>query len=329
MNRICLFVGGAAWLALCGCTLLKPQPAGDVLERVEPDLGGEYSLYKPTNYSEPRRWPLLVLCHSSPWQSPKSVIADWAALAEEKGLLLLAPKLRSTGAWPAKMPKQLAIQEDDEEATLKALQHVRAGYLVARDKVFIAGHKSGCRAAMFIGLRNPDDFRLVALLQPHFDPLHMAATLDFLDPYQRIMVLVGMGDLAEDQADACLQWLRQQRMTVVEDHTAARTEKHPERVYRFVRNSVAKHPWIRVKAFGTESPMRIRFRALTSFKKEVYRYEWDFGDGSTGVIARPEHDFAKPGEYTISLRIHPDKKTYHERKIRITVPANYNVADSE
>ena len=37
MNRICLFVCGAAWLALCGCTMLKPQPAGDVFERVEPD----------------------------------------------------------------------------------------------------------------------------------------------------------------------------------------------------------------------------------------------------------------------------------------------------
>lgn len=329
MNRICLLVCGAAWLALCGCTLLKPEPAGDVLERVEPDLGGEYYLYKPTNYSESRRWPLLVLCHSSPWQKPKSVIADWAALAEEKGLLLLAPKLRSTAAWPANAPRQLAVQEDDEEATLKALQHVRAGYRVARDKVFIAGHKSGCRAAMFIGLRNPDDFRLVALLQPRFDPLHMAATLDFLDPYQRIMVLVGMGDLAGDQADACLQWLRQQNMTVVEDHTAARTEKHPERVYRFVRNSVARHPWIRVKAFGTESPMRVRFRALTSFQEEVYRYEWDFGDGGIGVIARPEHEFAEPGEYLISLRIHPDKKSSHERKIRITVPTNYNVAGSD
>jgi hypothetical protein len=309
--------------------MLKPQTAGDVLEKVEPDLGGAYFLYQPSNYSASRRWPLLVLCHSSPWQSPKSVIADWAPLAEEKGLLLLAPKLRSTGAWPAKIPKQLAIQEDDEEATLKALQHVRAGYRVARDKVFIAGHKSGSRAAMFIGLRNPNEFRLVALLQPRFDALRMAATLDFLDPYQRIMVLVGMGDLAEDQADACLQWLRQQNMTVVEDHTAARTEKHPQRVYRFVRSSVTKHPWIRVKAFGTESPMRIRFRALTSFKEEAYRYEWDFGDGETGVIARPEHDFTQPGEYTISLRIHSDKKKSHERKIRITVPADYDVAESE
>ncbi len=329
MNRTCMFVCGTAWLALCGCTLLKPQPAGDVLERIEPDLGGEYFLYKPTNYDESRRWPLLVLCHASPWQSPKSVIADWATLAEEKRMLLLAPKLRSTGAWPAKMPKQLAILEDDEDATLKALQHVRAGYRVAREKVFIAGQNSGSRAAMFIGLRNPDDFRLVALLQPRFEALQMAPTLDFLDPYQRVMVLVGMGDLAEDQAHACLKWLRQQSMTVVEDHTAARTDKHPDRVYRFVRNTVTKHPWIRVKAYGTDSPMRIRFRALTSFREEIYRYEWDFGDGATGVIARPEHEFTEPGEYTISLRIHPDKKKSHERKIRITVPANYIAADLE
>ncbi len=75
--------------------------------------------------------------------------------------------------------------------------------------------------------------------------------------------------------------------------------------------------------------MRIRFRALTAFKEEIYRYEWDFGDGGTGVIARPEHDFAEQGEYTISLVIHPDKKKPHERKIRITVPANYSLVDSE
>ena len=43
----------------------------------------------------------------------------------------------------------------------------------------------------------------------------------------------------------------------------------------------------------------------------------------------PRDDFTQPGEYTISLRIHSDKKKSHERKIRITVPANYSVADSE
>ena len=75
--------------------------------------------------------------------------------------------------------------------------------------------------------------------------------------------------------------------------------------------------------------MRIRFRALTSFKEEVYRYEWGFGDGGTGVIASPEHEFTQPGEYTISLRLHPDKKKSHERKIRITVPAHYSLADSD
>ena len=47
------------------------------------------------------------------------------------------------------------------------------------------------------------------------------------------------------------------------------------------------------------------------------------------MIARPEHECTQPGEYTISLRVHPDKKAYHERKIRITVPADYRLADSE
>ena len=319
MKILCTLLVGVAWISQSGCTLLTPQPAGEVLRLTEPDLDGEYYLYTPTNYRKSRAWPLLVLCHSSPWQSPQSVIAEWAELAEDKGLLLLAPKLRSTGAWPAKGKKLSRVQEQDEQAVLKALQHVRAGYRVARDKVFIAGRKSGCRAAMFVGLRNPDDFRLIALLQPRFDEAQVAATEDFLDPYQRVLVLVSMGDLAKDQSRDCLQWLRQHKMTVKEDRTAAAADKHPQRVYRFIHNTLSKHPWVQVKAFGTSSPMRVQFRAFTSFSEEIYKYEWDFGDGNTGVVARPEHEYQEPGEYLVSVKLYPDRKTSHERRIRITV----------
>ncbi len=328
MNRICLILIYGVWAYQCGCALLKPEPVGEVLRLNEPDLGREYYLYKPTNYKKTRSWPLLVVCHSSPWQSPQTVIADWAGLAEEKGLLLLAPKLHCTTDWPPNPEKQLKLQEQDEEATLKALQHVRGAYRVAPDRMFISGFKAGCRAAMFIGLRNPDEFRLLALLQPRFDPTHVAATEDFLDPYQRVLVLVGMGDLARDQAEACLDWLRRQKLTVEEAHTAASADKHPERVYRFIRNSVTRHPWIRVKAFETSSQMRVKFYAVTSFKDEIYKYEWDFGDGAADVVARPEHEYAEPGEYQVSLKIYPDPKTSYDRKIRIRVPADYKIVDS-
>ena len=170
---------------------------------------------------------------------------------------------------------------------------------------------------------------MIALLQPRFDERHLSATEAFLDPYQGVLVMIDMGDLAKDQSQECLQWMRRHKMTVKEDRTVARSEKQPERVYRFIRNSVSRDPWIRVKAFETSSPMRVRFQAFTSFHEETYKYEWDFGDGQSGVVARPEHDYLERGEYQVSVKIHPDNKTSFERMIRITVPAGYRTADSD
>ena len=38
-----------------------------------------------------------------------------------------------------------------------------------------------------------------------------------------------------------------------------------------------------------------------------YSYVWDFGDGKTSTDASPTHAYAKPGEYTISLKVTDDR----------------------
>ena len=38
-----------------------------------------------------------------------------------------------------------------------------------------------------------------------------------------------------------------------------------------------------------------------------YSYMWDFGDGKTSTDASPTHAYAKPGEYTISLKVTDDR----------------------
>ena len=38
-----------------------------------------------------------------------------------------------------------------------------------------------------------------------------------------------------------------------------------------------------------------------------YSYVWDFGDGKTSIDASPTHTYAKPGEYTISLKVTDDR----------------------
>lgn len=327
--RFGLVLAHAVLLGQVGCALLKPKPAGEVLKRTEPDLGREYYLYKPSVDRKDQRWPVLVLCHSFPLESPRSVITDWAPLAEEKGFLLLAPKLRSTANWPPKLEKQNKLQQQDEDAILKALQHVRGGLRIADDKVFIVGSKSGCRAAMFTGLRNANIFRSIALLQPRFDVLHTRVIKEFIDPYQRVFVLHRLGDFHGDQGKDCAAWLRDQHVAVEEKRTAARRDQHPNLAYQFMHHVMVKEPWIRINAFESTLPLRVKFHATTSFENEIYKYDWDFGDGARGVIAQPEHQYAQPGEYHVSLRIHPDRKHSYERKIRVFVPSDYRPTDSK
>lgn len=309
-------------LPVSGCTLLKPKPAAPVLTMTEPDLGGEYLLYKPTFYDDGQVWPLVVLCHDSPFADPKSIIADWAELAEDKGLILLAPELSSNKGWPPKQEEQLKLQERDEQRILAMVQHVRGSCRIADDRVFIGGVQSGCRSAMHVGLRHPEVFRLVALLKPDFQREHFETTLPFLDPYQRVLVVLPMGRFGTEQPKACRDWLREQSMAVVEVNRAAGSAKHPDVAYRFFKKSIMKHPWIRIEAYQTRSPTRVRFQAVASIK-EIYKYEWDFGDGESDVVAGPEHEYARPGVYQVTLKIYSSDREAHSRKIRITVPAGY------
>jgi PKD repeat protein len=38
-----------------------------------------------------------------------------------------------------------------------------------------------------------------------------------------------------------------------------------------------------------------------------YSYEWDFGDGNTSTESNPTHTYAKPGTYTVSLKVTDDR----------------------
>ena len=55
-----------------------------------------------------------------------------------------------------------------------------------------------------------------------------------------------------------------------------------------------------------------------------FSYEWDFGDGVKSTLASPEHAYARPGTYTVSLRVTDDRgNSYTEtRTDYITVRAS-------
>ncbi|MCG3138249.1 MAG: hypothetical protein HJJLKODD_02110 [Phycisphaerae bacterium] len=304
---------------LSGCTLLKPDPAGEIIKRTEPLDGRRYDLYLPLGYSAERTYGLLVLCPDGLWESSASVLADYAKLADDQSWIMISAPLQGTADWPPSPEQQQQRQEADETLLLSAIAHVQAGYPIDDQQIFISGNLSGTRSALFIGLRRPELFRAVALRQPRFDSNYIQPAKPFIDPYQRVLVVAGMADLARDQALRCIEWLNEADVAVSVVHTAASADRQPDMVRRFFSECLRKHPRLLVQAFRTGSSRTIRFQLQTSLR-DIERYSWDFGDKSpTDTTPSPEHRYTAPGEYTIRLQVHSADQQTHERTIRLSI----------
>ncbi len=300
-------------LSSCGgCGLLKPTPAADIIKRVEPGSGIDYVLYQPTGYRSDREWPLIIVCHNQPWDRPRDAIADWAALAEEHDIVLAAPALSGSNYQASE--EQL---RQDEDVVLGVVKHVRASCRIARDRIVIAGMSNAARPAAFIGLRNPGLFRNVVMIKPHFGTDILEKTAARIDPYQKVLVVVGMGDLRKGTSRECLDWLYEY-VDVSEVDSAMNPGKFPEIAYHNVQLMQRRDPWIHMGVYELGPPNRLRFQVTSSFR-DVYRYKWDFGDGGSAVVAAPEHTFTHSGEYIVTLEIEPERGTVFTRQISIVI----------
>ncbi|MCC6723595.1 MAG: peptidylprolyl isomerase [Saprospiraceae bacterium] len=67
------------------------------------------------------------------------------------------------------------------------------------------------------------------------------------------------------------------------------------------------------------APASVKFENLS---KNAEIYEWDFGDGSTSVLAAPNHVYGASGNYPVKLTVKKGKKTALKQKvIQVTAPA--------
>ncbi len=305
-----------------GCVVLTPGHApGQIVTAREPDTNREYQLYVPSNYTRDRAWPLVIACHGGrPLDWPGAQIDEWKGLAESKGFFVAAPELLGTsGDLSGDVSRQLAGLRQDEEAVRAIVAHVRASRNIETNAVFIVGWLAGAHPAMFVGLRNPDVFRALALRQPRFDPRLVQPCESYLDHQQSIQVVYGPTDFARDQAVACVEWLRTRRMIVAEQETGSAHKREPEPTYAFFREIVRTRAWIRVVATEPDParPLAVQYSLFSSVP--VDQYLWEFGDGQTSRIASPEHTYAAAGTYTVRVTATSGKKS-HVRRLELHVP---------
>lgn len=308
-----------------GCMVpINPDLPAETRLIKEPLTEAMYYLYVPSNYDPRKTWSLVVTCHGTPpWDTAKFQVDEWSPLAEDKGFIVIAPKLKGTrGDFPPPLIKQIERQRHDEKHILAAVRHTQAAYNIAPDQVFITGWSAGGYAVLFTGLRHPEIFRAAAVRQGNFDPRFVAPCVPFLDRYQPIYVLYGSLDvLVIDQSKQALEWLRDHQMFAWEHEIFGSHRRHPKLAYDFFKKCVKQYPWLRIQTFRRpgDPPLAVRLKATGSPVPTAFA--WSFGDDSAvSHQPLPYHLYAETGTYTVKLAARIGKRPPIRRKIEIEMP---------
>jgi dienelactone hydrolase len=312
-----------AALAAGGCSqLIDPNVPEPIRPMVEPQLGRDYLLYRPSNYDRRSGWPLVVVCHTSIGDSPNKALRDWTILAESRGFLVAAPTLASSAELlPPKVEKELPLLDEDERHILAVVRHVQGGYSISQDRIFIHGWSGGAYPALYVGARHPDVFRAVSLIEPRFDPGYLSPATKRLDPHQPIWVYYSSGgSLARQDARECAAWLREHGGNVYEDPYGPARRTDTDRAVDFYEVVIRTAPWVRIGAYSpsTDKPLEVQFKLRCSFAPQ--RVHWEFGDGATSNVLEPVHVYGVAGGYDVTVTVDMADAEAERRTTRVFVP---------
>lgn len=317
-----------------GCIAVQELPApGRVYKyEEEPESGRHYHMYVPSYYDDQpeRTFPLLVVCHgTNPYDTATFQLDAWKGLAEQKGFVVVTPKLQGTkGDFTPAPAEQVRRQLADERAILSIVRDVQASRRIDPDRVFLTGWSAGGYAVLFTGLRNPDVFRALSVRQGNFNPEFVELCVPFLDRYQPVQVVYGSIDPLKDHSLEMIDWLRRHDMQPTIRERSGTHRRDPQPVYEFFVQVVRQRPWVvvRVQENPTD-PMEITFSLKTSF--EPVKYLWDFGDGQRSPQARPTHRYDKADVYTITVGAWRTENRRAVRRVQLRVPRSPLVAADE
>jgi len=204
-----------AFAAGCPVTQSQDVPA-PALKCVEPITGEKYWLYVPSNYSRDRDWPLVVTLHgTNPWDGYTRQIKEWKALAEDKGLIVVAPRLLSSqGILPVSRGRWYEDLQRDERVILAAMDDVSSRYRIDRQAVLLTGFSAGGYALHYVGLRNPERFSMLIARSCNSDVRMLEDQVKLTDAARRLPIMLFWGKedpVMTDQGWAIFEYLRLHR----------------------------------------------------------------------------------------------------------------------
>jgi predicted esterase len=149
---------------------LRARPHPPTVEAPKPGLKSlglgtrrDGLLYVPKGYREDRPAPLVVMLHGAGGNA-RHALSPWQKLADEAGVLLLAPESRG--------PTWDIIVEDNYGPDVafidRALAYVFERYAVDPKHIALEGFSDGASYALSLGLTNGDLFTHVVAFSPGF-----------------------------------------------------------------------------------------------------------------------------------------------------------------
>ena len=183
-----------------GCIVTQPQdtpvPALQILEQ---KTQTSYWIYVPSGYTEDRDWPLVVTLHgSSTWDSSKTQIDEWKYLAEQKGLIVVAPDLSSVSGYRLNRDKWMENLKRDEQAVLAVMDEVTTKYRISmgrggeRPAILLTGFLQGGYPLYYIGLLNPKWFSMLIARDCYTDE-EMLNELELSEDATKLSILIFNG----------------------------------------------------------------------------------------------------------------------------------------
>ena len=215
MNRYFILLPLMATLA--GCPVTQPQDVPvKQLSLTEPVTGRKYSLYVPSYYTPERKWPLVITLHGTfGWDGRVRQVKEWKYLAEQKGLIVAAPAMKSVqGILPVIKSLWLKDLASDEKVILAMLEDLSGKYNIASDAVMLTGFSAGGYPMYYAGLRNPEKFSILCARACN-SSIEIFERVEFTEAVRKMPVIIfwGKDDLLplHKQAWQAFRYLRERR----------------------------------------------------------------------------------------------------------------------
>lgn len=180
---------------LAGCPVTTRQDVpGQVLELREPTTSEPYWAYIPSTYTDDRWWPMVVTLHGTePFDGFTRQRDEWKALAEERGFIVIAPRLASSqGILPHIRSTWYENLAHDEQVILGCMDDISSKYRVDPHRVLLTGFSSGGLPMYYTGLRNPKRFDMLVARACNSD-MEMMDKIDLTKAAKKLPVLIFWG----------------------------------------------------------------------------------------------------------------------------------------